>query len=337
MSSLTSKATVGTIGLVCKAFLNSGYCSSVTVNGLDNLINALHSSERSNGRGVITMANHISTLDEPVVWGILPWKYYFNTHLTRWTLGASDIMFTNPVFSEFFRQGQVLETFRGDGIYQPAVDTAIEKLNAGAWIHLFGEGKVNQPENFDEPSSLPLLRFKWGVYVSFAALLLSGGIYSAHSGRIIMEAAKPPIIIPMWLTGFHTLMPEGRPFPWKFLPRYGAKLSVSFGPPVRTGELEEILRSSVEASDEAGRPAASLGVDAKPLDIQDEVSGAETTRTRWMRDIVTGALEDKPPREAGPQREEALRMARVRSAVAAVVQRYVEALGQGVSQNLRRD
>jgi hypothetical protein len=38
------------------------------------------------------------------------------------------------VFSAFFRKGQVIETFRGEGVYQPAIDTAIEKLRAGAWV-----------------------------------------------------------------------------------------------------------------------------------------------------------------------------------------------------------
>lgn len=38
------------------------------------------------------------------------------------------------IFSAFFRKGQVLETMRGNGVYQPAVDTAIEKLNKGAWV-----------------------------------------------------------------------------------------------------------------------------------------------------------------------------------------------------------
>ena len=93
---------------------------------------------------------HTSRLDDPLTWGILPVHTYLSSHLTRWSLGASDIIFTNPygptyalvaclpslrsVFSAFFRKGQVLETFRGAGIYQPAVDTAIEKLRAGAWV-----------------------------------------------------------------------------------------------------------------------------------------------------------------------------------------------------------
>ncbi len=40
------------------------------------------------------------------------------------------------VFSAFFRKGQSIETFRGAGIYQPAVDLAIEKLRAGAWVRV---------------------------------------------------------------------------------------------------------------------------------------------------------------------------------------------------------
>ncbi|KAH9047183.1 hypothetical protein EDB84DRAFT_1557723 [Lactarius hengduanensis] len=91
---------------------------------------------------------------------------YLQSPVTRWTLGASDIMFTNPAFSTFFRKG---ETFRGTSIYQPAIDTAVKKLRAGARvhkIHLFAEGKVCQPHTYatDPQSGLALLwRFKWGI------------------------------------------------------------------------------------------------------------------------------------------------------------------------------
>ena len=37
-----------------------------------------------------------SSLDDPLTWGILPARTYLHSHLTRWTLGASDIIFTNP-------------------------------------------------------------------------------------------------------------------------------------------------------------------------------------------------------------------------------------------------
>ncbi|KAG6850055.1 hypothetical protein H0H93_001871 [Arthromyces matolae] len=129
------------------------------------------------------------------------------------------------IFSTFFRHGQTLETFRGKGVHQSAVDTAIQKLDEGGWVHLYGEGKVNQPNEYprNEHGVASLPRFKWGV------------------GRIIMETLTPPVIIPMWLTGFDKLMPEGRAFPWKYLPRYGAELSVTFGSPIPAEEILEAL------------------------------------------------------------------------------------------------
>jgi hypothetical protein len=38
------------------------------------------------------------------------------------------------IFSTFFRLGQTLETFRGKGVCQPSVDTAIQKLSDGHWV-----------------------------------------------------------------------------------------------------------------------------------------------------------------------------------------------------------
>jgi monolysocardiolipin acyltransferase len=96
----------------------------------------------------------LSSLDDPVAWGILPTSYFLNPKMLRWTLGAADIMFTNPcvrptllliekpltlhflgrVLSSFFRAGQVLETFRGKGVHQPAVDNAIRLLDEGHWV-----------------------------------------------------------------------------------------------------------------------------------------------------------------------------------------------------------
>jgi hypothetical protein len=41
-------------------------------------------------------------------------------------------------YSAFFRLGQTLETFRGRGIAQPAVDFAIEQLDKGGWVCVTG-------------------------------------------------------------------------------------------------------------------------------------------------------------------------------------------------------
>ncbi|KAG8990034.1 hypothetical protein FRB90_001962 [Tulasnella sp. 427] len=199
--------TVGAVGLASKLFLRLG-CSEVHVNGLPILLDALREENRK-GQGIITVTNHISVCDDPAVWGVLPWRSYFSSRTTRWTLGASDIMFTNPVFSQFFRDGQVIETFRGQGIHQEALNVAIDKLDRGDWIHIFPEGKVNQVKRHPGRG---LLRFKWGV---------------AH---MMLRAKVPPKVIPVYLEGFDDVMPENRGFP-KFLPRLGSKIRVTFGDP----------------------------------------------------------------------------------------------------------
>jgi len=140
-------------------------------------------------------------------------------------------VYTIRVFSAFFRKGQVLETFRGEGIYQPAADLAIEKLRAGAWvhIHMFGEGKVCQSDTYkgDPQTGIARLqRFRWGI------------------GRILMEMHRLPTIIPMWITGFDKLMPEGRRAPWKFIPRQDARLSVTFGPPLSPAVVRATMTSA---------------------------------------------------------------------------------------------
>ncbi|KAG8942361.1 hypothetical protein FRC04_003814 [Tulasnella sp. 424] len=130
-------------------------------------------------------------------------------------------MFTNPLSSQFFRNGQVIETFRGQGIHQEALEVAVEKLNSGDWIHIFPEGKVNQVKLHPGRG---LLRFKWGV---------------AH---MMLRARVPPKVIPMYLEGFDDVMPENRGFP-RFLPRLGSKIRVTFGEPAEiTQEVGDVIR-----------------------------------------------------------------------------------------------
>lgn len=45
-------------------------------------------------------------------------------------------MFTNSVHSKFFNLGQVIETHRGAGIFQEAIDRAVKLLQEGNWVSL---------------------------------------------------------------------------------------------------------------------------------------------------------------------------------------------------------
>lgn len=42
----------------------------------------------------------------------------------------------NSIVSKIFALGQVVPTVRGAGIYQPAMDFALDRLNDGSWVRL---------------------------------------------------------------------------------------------------------------------------------------------------------------------------------------------------------
>lgn len=202
---------------------------------------------------------------------------------------------TRSLFSAFFRKGQVLETFRGNGIFQPSVDVAITRLNEGHWVHLFGEGKVNQPPNYPRAHGIARLpRFKWGV------------------GRILMEAAVPPLIIPMWLTGFDRLMPEHRAFPYKYFPKLGIRLGVTFGDPIPVEEIITALNAhSYVLPVTEGSLQSKLSDKLHPGAYADPMAGRFASGCEKKRQIDV-----------------------VRSDVTAIIQQAVEALGRQVSGNL---
>lgn len=76
------------------------------------------------------------------------------------------------------------------------------------------------------------------------------------SGRIVMEADIPPVIIPTWLTGFDQMMPEGRSFPYKYMPRLGTHISITFGDPLNTDDTQEAFRLARKIMENKSRSQA---------------------------------------------------------------------------------
>jgi monolysocardiolipin acyltransferase len=120
-----------------------------------------------------------------------------------------------------------------------------------------------------------------------------------------MEAKAPPIVIPMWLTGFDQLMPEGRPFPYKYLPKIGAHLSITFGDPVPAHELLDALSVSKTNPD---------------------VDLASKGLIGWMGEVAN--LEQGP---TIPHEQDSPYNVLVRGKLTAIIHRNVQTLGRSIS------
>ncbi|KAK3900249.1 hypothetical protein C8A05DRAFT_36120 [Staphylotrichum tortipilum] len=237
---LKSAMVMGMTGVLSKCFLY-GF-NKVEITGFARFIDLLDSRRdpARRQRGLLTVSNHISVVDDPVVWGILPLRYAFDPANLRWTLGAADICFANKTVSNFFTSGQVLPCHRlkhspFGGPFQPAITQALRLLSTPrplppseltytttgsdlhpspllsdplrrrhAWVHVFPEGCVHQHASTD------LRYFKWGL------------------ARLVLEADPVPDIVPMFVDGTQRVMPEDRGFP-RFLPRVGKTVRVAFG------------------------------------------------------------------------------------------------------------
>lgn len=79
---------------------------------------------------------------------------------------------------------------------------------------------------------------------------------SCSKSNRIPTPQRAPLVIPMWLSGFDNLMPEGRSSPWKFIPRFFASSRVRLG--VTFGEAVE------------GKDIVSEGLKGARLRVRDE-------------------------------------------------------------------
>lgn len=206
---LASKIAIATVGACSKIWAE--WLNKTTVYNKETLFDAI--DKRPVNRPLVTVSNHHSCCDEPVLWGILKWHHLVtNNEVMRWTLGASDICFSKEWHAKFFAYGRTVPVVRGDGVYQRSMDFMLEKLNAGSWIHMFPEGRVNLTHEF--------MRLKWGV------------------GRLIADCNTTPIVLPMWHIGMDEILPNQSPY----IPRIGKKVTLVVGRPLDFSELLKKLK-----------------------------------------------------------------------------------------------
>ena len=116
------------------------FFQTTTIHNLDPLLHSIHN--RPPTIPLITVSNHTSTLDDPLIFcALLPWgamKAMWRG--MRWCLGAEEFTFIGGLTSWFFGTGRLLPVRRGDGVFQKGMNLAAELVNRGHWIHIFPEG-----------------------------------------------------------------------------------------------------------------------------------------------------------------------------------------------------
>lgn len=261
---LAAVPVVPAVAGLARRFLAHG-CRRVRVLGLDRFLHLLEDPARR--AGIVSFANHISVLDEPLMWGVMPRHLFRSARTVRWSLGASDIIFHNDLCRWFFTRGQTWETFRGQGIFQRAMNEAVAQLDAGSWVHIFPEGKVNLT------NSTYLRRFKWGI------------------SRLVLEPRVTPYVVPIWLIGFDQIMPNGRGYP-RWMPRTGADVCVSFGEPIPVARYADAYRT-LQTHPEADMDA-QLAVSAPETHVEVpsalKLSPCDNPQYAWLRSHLAAHL-----------------------------------------------
>lgn len=213
-----------------------------------------------------------TSVDDPFLWGCLPWKFFYNVDDIRWGLGAANVCFKNSFFSYFFSLGKVLATERfGRGPFQGSVDASVRLLcpdNTLSMVfhpseqkRLMGRAswfrKASEPiavtrsfEKIPQEYHPPLQRKK----TSWLHIFPEGYVCQMqppHSNsmryfrwgtsRLLLEPTVAPVVVPIFGSGFEKIAPESTAD--DIIERYtphnrGAEINVVIGDPIEDEIIE---------------------------------------------------------------------------------------------------
>jgi monolysocardiolipin acyltransferase len=179
--------------------------NSTQVEGAERMAAALG---REQGRPLITVCNHVASMDDPLVMStIVPAAAFTDPQQLRWTLCASDRCFHRDLLVPFFRAAKVLPVERGAGMFQPGLAAAEERLRAGDWVHIFPEGTRSRDGKM--------------------------GPVRKGVGRLVAACSEAdPLIVPFVHSGMEGVLPKG-----SLLPKTNREIKVLVGEPIDVSDL----------------------------------------------------------------------------------------------------
>lgn len=148
-----SHATCFAMSMGFKAMFSTFY--NLKLFDIEKLDNALAKARREL-RGLVTVMNHMSVVDDPGFYAALPMRYHLDIDTVRWGFGAYNICFSNKALTLFFSLGKILGTKRfGSGPFQGSLDAAIRILSPDDTMdfeYLPGVQEVEKPSLIQEAS-----------------------------------------------------------------------------------------------------------------------------------------------------------------------------------------
>lgn len=274
----------------------------------------------------LELFSSIYSVDDPLIWGALPHRYFWSTSNMRFSLGSADICFQNALASAFFTFGNTLPAHRSahskyGGLFQPTMTQCVRLLsdphaNAGKQPPTDPNLPLSLPpsdpfssaqltytttgtDSIPAPSAYPSRRFSW-VHI------FPEGMIHQHPDRVmryfkwgvarlILEAEPCPDVVPIWIDGPQHIMDNERGFP-RVLPRAGKDVSINFGDVVDServfGPFRERWRDMKER---ARRKRLSTGID-EPEDELGVLTGHDlkfSDEVKKLRIEVTMAVRNE--------------------------------------------
>jgi len=190
-----------------KLFANT---QNIDVYGLDNLVNILKSRQQ----GIITIANHQSDFDDPIIWSPLDWNQ-INVETFRWIMAAREHIEASSLLSYLAPNLKIILINRKEahhkdsGLHQEAIFTANEKLAKNHdWVHLFPEGRLFQDYGrFIGTFKHGLAHLIMSCDKDLAKELNKELIEKNIINKKYISSTKLPILIPIVHFGMHNVKP----------------------------------------------------------------------------------------------------------------------------------
>lgn len=240
--------TVGHLffGYLCKAYMHAFHkITFVNNKEFEDLVwNQYVNRKRATNsgkpvRGLLTVLNHASMMDEPfLVANLIPSKWFRTPDIIRSPICAKDQCFTNVFLAEMAKTLKILPMERGGSIHQKPMQIIIDKLSSGSWVSIFPEGYIAQDGEIH--------KVRRGV------------------GKLILESEPTPHVYPIYHRGMEGVKSEK-----KMLPSLGSHIVVKLGKEIHFEDIiSEYKKGNVSADQAYIQIAARIEEKMKELKLQ---------------------------------------------------------------------